>query len=191
MTPRIWLPWLLLTLSLAASAQTGMRPAGAADFTGYWRVLLIPDEVHRAELRNAQIGFTGPCQFFVHRPDGRWYNISIDHNAALEESRRNCPTRRAELDTVLAANQARTGNYAWRRMGSLLPIYLIEDRSPGGKTMAWKADYVESDLPPAPGIGFALTKGDLLMQHARLATTLDGAPSIELVWPMVLRPLAE
>lgn len=196
MTLRIRQPWLLLALSLSllgsgASAQTGMRPASEADFTGYWRILLIPDEVHGAELRNEQIGFTGPCQFFVHRADGQWHNISIGHNAPREEALRHCPTRRAELEAVLAANRARAGDYAWRRMNPLLPLYLIEDRGPGGKTMAWKADHVETELPPGPRIGFALHKGDLLLQHARLATTLDGLPSIELVWPMVLRPLAE
>jgi hypothetical protein len=191
---RFWLLLLLSLMSANALAQAGLRPADETDLIGVWRVMLIDNEVHRSRIRNEDIGYSGICQFFVHRSDGGWHNMALQNAAGKTETLARCPSRKADVEAALTGHQALAGGpYRWSRMNNTLPLYLIQDLGPDGKALAWKADIVQANLPAHPGIGFELLPGDLLMQHARLTATPDGAPALELelVWPMVLRPLRD
>lgn len=85
---------LFVCVGAAAQGQK-TRPATETDFTGYWRVVLIPNEVHGSAYKNEQMGYADPCQFLVHKPDGTWFNISVTNMAGAEESRRQCLTKQA------------------------------------------------------------------------------------------------
>lgn len=157
---------LAALLPLAAFAQK-TRPATEADFTGYWRVVLIPDEVHKSRFTNKQVGYTDQCQYFVHRLDGAWLNVTLDGQ---------CPVKRSALEAGTALMYS---PFKWERVPGEDGLFFI--RAPDN-AVVWKADYVLEDLPGE----VLLLRGDLVMQ----LTERTGPGMVAPVWPMVLRPLS-
>jgi hypothetical protein len=149
----------------AAFAQK-TRPATEADFTGYWRVVLIPDEVHKSRFTNQQVGYTAQCQYFVHRLDGAWLNVTLDGQ---------CPVKRSALEAGTALMYS---PFKWERVPGEDGLFFI--RAPDN-AVVWKADYVLEDMPGE----VLLLRGDLVMQ----LTEKTGPGMVAPVWPMVLRPL--
>jgi len=155
---------LVPLLAFGQSAKT--RPATVADFTGYWRVVLIPDEVHKSRFTNKQVGYTDQCQYFVHRLDGAWLNVTLDGQ---------CPVKRSALEAGTALMYS---PFKWERVPGEDGLFFI--RAPDN-AVVWKADYVLEDMPGE----FLLLRGDLVMQ----LTEKTGPGTVAPVWPMVLRPL--
>jgi hypothetical protein len=180
-----------LSLSVVAAAQTQKtRPATEADFTGYWRIVLIPNEVHRSRFKNEEMGYADPCQFLVHKPDGTWFNISVTNMAGPEESRRQCPTTRAGVDTAMFAQTQ--SPFRWSKLPNQNGLFFIRDTRPQTDpqkpvALLWKADYVLEDVPGNAAFAFDLKKGDVLMQM----TQRMGGNNIAPVWPMLLRPVGD
>ena len=176
---------LLFVWGVAAQGRK-TRPATEADFTGYWRIVLIPNEVHGSPYKNEQMGYADPCQFLVHRPDGTWFNITISNMAGAEESRRQCPTKQAGVDAAMFAQTQ--APFRWHKATpNQNGLFFIRDTTPQTdpkKPVAflWKADYMLDDSPD-----LGLKKGDMLMQ----ITQRTGGNSIAPIWPMILRPLEQ
>lgn len=180
---------LLITAATASAQEQKTRPALEADFVGYWRIILIANEVHNSPLKNEKMGYSDPCQFFVHKPGGVWHNISITNVAGPDESKRQCPTQRSLVDVSLSAQP--TSPFKWTKVPSQNGLFFIMDTSvtdpKAVSSLLWKADYVLEDIPAIPSIGFALKKGDLIMQLTRRLEGNRIAP----VWPMILRAVQE
>jgi hypothetical protein len=178
---------LLLASSVPAQGQK-TRPATEADFTGYWRVVLIPDDVHKSRFKNEDTGYANPCQFLIHKADGSWHNISIHNAAGAEESLRQCPTSRTAVDVFLVAP---TSRFRWNKLPNQHGLFWTIDTAstaPQSRSaLLWKSDVVLTDIPGSPAFDFDLRRGDLIMQLTRLL----GGTNIEPVWPMVLRPVAQ
>jgi len=49
---RFFLLLFLIWSSVAVAQSKNVRPANDSDFTGYWRVVLIPNDVHRSRFKN-------------------------------------------------------------------------------------------------------------------------------------------
>jgi hypothetical protein len=160
--------WIVLFAALLPLAALGQktRPATEADFTGYWRVVLIPDEVHKSRFTNQQVGYTSQCQYFVHRLDHAWLNVTLDGD---------CPAKRSALEGGTALMYS---PFKWERVPGEDGLFFI--RAPD-KAVVWKADYVLEDMPGE----VLLLRGDLVMQ----LTERTGPGLVAPVWPMVLRPL--
>jgi hypothetical protein len=184
---------LLLLLSTSAVAQAQrIRPATEADFIGYWRIQLVPNELHRSELQNEKTGYADPCQFFVHKPDGSWFNISHTNGAGVEETKRRCPaTKRADIDLSLYVSLHSFGKaspYKWSKMPNQDGLFYVRDMSGAeSRVVLWKADYILVDIPESASRGYDFKKGDLLMQLTRRVN----ATSVTPIWPMVLRPVLD
>lgn len=164
------------------------RPARDVDFIGYWRIQLVPNEMHRSEFKNEQMGYSDPCQFFIHRQDGSWFNVSSNTGAGVEETKRKClAMKKADVDQLLYS----VGNqppYRWRKMQNQDGLFYVGDPSKAeSETLLWKADAVLVDIPESAARGYDFKKGDLLMQLTKRINATSVAP----VWPMVLRPLAD
>lgn len=176
---------LLFMLPRAGLAEEQkLRSATAAEFVGYWKIVLIPNEVHGSPVKNEQMGYSGPCQFLVLRADGNWFSVNITNMAGDEQSKRQCPTKRAEVDTSLLGQQQ--SRYRWSIFPNLSGMFVQSDtapQSPQAKSMLlWKADLVLEDVP-----SLGMRKGDMLLQVARQTAGGQFAP----VWPMILRPIPE
>ncbi len=178
---------LLLLLASGATAQgQKTRPANEIDFTGYWRIVLIPNEVHGSPYKNEKMGYSDPCKFLVHKPDGSWFNITISVLSGAEESRRQCPTTQAGVDTAMIAQTQ--SPFRWHKANpNQNGLFFIGDTTPqSGPTkpvaLLWKADYVLEDVQQ-----LGLKKGDLLMQ----ITQRVGGNNIAPIWPMILRPVEQ
>ncbi len=159
---------LAALLPLLAFGQAKTRPATEADFTGYWRIVLIPDEVHHSRLTNKQVGYADRCQYFVHRRDGAWLNVTLDGQ---------CPAKRSALEGGTALMYS---PFKWERVPGEEGLFFI--RSPD-QAVLWKADYVLEDMES----DVLLLRGDLVMQ----LTERTGPGTVAPVWPMVLRPLSK
>jgi len=159
----------LCPLLAFGQAMPKTRPATVADFMGYWRVVLIPDEVHKSRFTNKQVGYTDQCQYFVHRLDGAWLNVTLDGQ---------CPVKRSALEAGTALMYS---PFKWERVPGEDGLFFI--RAPDN-AVVWKADYVLEDTAPAEA-GVLLLRGDLVMQ----LTEKTGPGTVAPVWPMVLRPL--
>jgi len=157
---------LLVLAPLAAAGQVKTRPATEADFTGYWRIVLIPDEVHKSRFTNKQVGYTDRCQYIVQRPDHAWYNVTLDGQ---------CPARRSALEQGTALMYT---PFKWERVAGEDGLFFIRSAN---DAMVWKADYVLEDMDG----DVLLLRGDLVMQ----LTEKTGPGTVAPVWPMVLRPL--
>jgi hypothetical protein len=170
-----------------AQAQK-FRPATEADFVGYWRITLVPNEMHKSEFKNEQTGYSDPCQFFIHKKDGNWFNMSSNNGAGVEETKRLCPNKkRSDLDLSISAIRNETP-YRWKKYTNQDGLFLVSDPSrPGSLPVLWKADLVLVDIPESAARGYDFKKGDLLMQLTRRINATTVAP----VWPMVLRPVLD
>lgn len=182
---------LLVIFSAAASAQMPKtRPATESDFAGYWRIVLIPNDVHKSRFKNEQMGYSDPCQFFVHKPDGTWFNISVTNMGGAEESKRKCPTKRAAVDVSMVAQSQ--SPFKWNKLPNQNGLFFIRDTTPqaGPKkpvALLWKADYVLEDIPASPAFGVDVKKGDMIMQITQRMEGNNIAP----VWPMILQPVED
>jgi hypothetical protein len=175
---------LLLFISSASPAQEHkfMRPAAEAEFAGYWRIILIPEGKSTPKLRNKDSGFADPCQFFVHRPDKTWINISLFSATGEEETRRLCPAiLKKDVDAAITANAAGIARYKWRNLRGAL--YAVDGTSSKDQRI-WAADYVTEDASIPDYFDFR--KGDLLM-----SLTEPGPNGPALLWRMVLRPVPD
>ncbi len=161
---------LAALVPLLAFGQAKTRPATEADFTGYWRVVLIPDEVHKSRFTNRQVGYTDRCQYLAHRRDGAWFNVTLEGA---------CPAKRSALEGGTALMYS---PFRWERVPGKEGLFFIRN---AGEAVVWKADYVVEDSPPDSEV--MLLRGDLVMQ----LTERTGPNTVAPVWPMVLRPLAK
>lgn len=177
------------TLAQAQSSGQKVRPAGEKDFVGYWRIHLIANELHKSQLRNESLRYNDPCQFFIHKPNGAWFNLSISNPAGAEEAKRQCPNSKARVDSSLFGQSS--SRYQWKKVPDQEGFFVIRDTQATDTTaipaVLWKADYVTEDIPAPATVGFDLKKGDLIMQLTRRVD--EG--KIAVVWPMVLRPLRD
>src|SRR4051812_26732821 len=98
---RALLGCLLAFAATCVSAQGKMVPASEAQFTGYWRIILIPDEIHKSSIKNASTGYDHPCQFFVHEAGGAWRSVTIGDPAGAEETKAACPVKKSQLAAAL------------------------------------------------------------------------------------------
>jgi hypothetical protein len=175
---------LALVSDVAAQGQKS-RPASDADFTGYWRIVLIPNEVHGSPYKNEQMGYADPCQFLVHKADGTWFNITISVLAGEEESKRQCPTKQAGVDSAMFMQTQ--SPFRWHKaIPNQDGLFFIRDTSPQTDpkkpvALLWKADYLLDDVP-----NMGWKKGDLLMQ-----ITQRRGNNIAPIWPMILRPVEQ
>lgn len=172
--------------SLAKSPLT--QPATETQFSGYWRIVLIPNDIHKKKFKNEELGYSDPCQFFVHKPDGTWFNISITNMAGADESVRKCPNNSAALEQVILSRPQ--SEYRWSKFLNRDGLYLIKDTTPNTDTkkpvaLIWKSDYILTDIPASPSFNFELKKGDLFMQL--MQPTEDHRLAV--AWPMILRPI--
>ena len=160
----------LLVPALAAAQGLKTRPATEKDFTGYWRIVLIPDEVHHSRFKNVQMGYSAHCQYFVHRDDRVWFNVTLEGD---------CVTKRSALEAGTALMYS---PFRWESVPDSAGLFFIRNAD---EAVIWKADYVLEDTPPTPERDVLLLKGDLVMQ----LTEKTGPRTVAPVWPMVLRPL--
>lgn len=185
---------MLRTLALALlisptvwAQEARIRPATEQEFTGYWRIRLVPNEVHRSEIKNERTGYADPCQFFLHRADGIWWNVSISRGGSPEEARRNCPTlKRADIDQMERLRGA--PSYEWIKVKSANGLYIVREKKaerPGG--LIWKADYIVEDVPDAIARGWEMRKGSMVMNLMRVV----GQGQVTPAWPMILEPVLE
>lgn len=181
---------LLLFVSTIVSAQdqAPIRPATNADLPGYWRVVLLPDELHKL-VKNETMGFSGPCRFLILKADGTWHNVSIANGAGDEETLRQCPTQRSAIDQLLTSlppSKIRWNKHQFQD-GFLFSrdISITDPNAIAGHL--WKVDYVAEDFPSAKLFGFDLKKGEMIMQLTRSG----GNNMVIPVWSMVLRPIQE
>ena len=178
----------LLFVNASAVAQVRTQPATESNFIGYWRILLVPNEIHKSEMQNEKTGYADPCQFFIHKPDGTWFNISINNGAGVEETKRRCPgMKRADIDLSLYAVR-NVSPYKWTKMPNQDGLFYVKNASnPESRALLWKADYILVDIPESMNRGYDLKKGDLLMQLTRRVNATSVAPA----WPMILRPVPD
>lgn len=182
----------LLFVSLSAAQEQGglqstrlnvLRSAQPNEFAGYWRIVLIPDEKLNLKIQNKNTGFADPCQFFIHKEDGSWMNISISYGASDEETRSRCPhTTKKDIDSMLAANSI-SPIHGWSQLR--LGFYRVKDGLTGYDNQVWAVDYVTEDVSIANYFDFK--QGDLIMNL--------GIPAekgkVMLAWRMVLRPVLD
>jgi hypothetical protein len=179
-------------LSSCATKQTPQQPlklvpATSENFIGYWRINLIPNEKHKSQYKNENMGYSSPCQFFIHKPNGDWYNLTISNGAGDAESLRRCPNKKADIDLGMLALSMSKTSITWEKAKLQDGLFYVTDHSPNGKTLLWKADYVTVDVASEKTIGADLKKGDMFMQ----ITKNQGGNNFAPVWPMVLRPVVE
>ena len=181
---------LVVILSTAAFAQSQKsRPATESDFSGYWRIVLIPNEVHNSKIKNEQTGYSDPCQFFVHRPDGTWFNVSVANMAGAERSKSECPTTRAAVDAKFASFGK--PEFRWRKApnqdGFFFIGVLASQEPKKAAALLWKADYVLEDTSHSQASSVEFKKGDMIMQLTQRTADNRVAP----VWPTILRPVGD
>lgn len=166
-----------------------IRPATNADFSGYWRIVLIPNHLHK-NVKNESMGFSDPCQFLVHKPDGIWDNITITNGAGVDETVRQCTTTTKSLIDIARLSKP-ASPFRWNKNQFQDGFFYIKNSSiTDPKAIAgnlWKVDYVTEDFPAAGLFGFDLKKGEMIMQ---LTQVLEGNRVLP-VWSMVLRPVLE
>ena len=163
-----------------AQEEKPLRSATEAEFVGYWRIMLIPDEKSNLRVRNKDTGLADPCQVLIHRQDGFWFNITVSNGAGEEESRRRCPAlTRKDVDLYLAAARA-PKRFKWKKLTP--SVFEIQDEITKDKRY-WVADFTTRDAS-LPNF-FDLKQGDLVMNMAIPAP--DGR--VVTAWRMVLRPI--
>lgn len=186
---------LLFIVSTFASATEGKtRPASETDFVNYWRIILIPNELHKSEFKNENMGFSDPCQFLVLKSDGSWYNLTVSNMAGNEASRNKCPTRKSEIDLSLFA--VGTSPHRWSKLPNRDGLFFVKDMSvtdPKEKlAFLWKVDLILEDISSISIFGTDLKKGDMLMQLTKPINNNNIGPmKIAPIWGMILRPLNE
>lgn len=177
----------LLISPMAWAQEAKTRPATDQDFAGYWRIRLIPNEVHRSEIKNERTGYADPCQFFLHHSDGTWWNISISRGSTPEEARKICPTlKKADIDQMQSLRGA--PRYEWLQVKSAAGVYIVREKKaerPAG--LIWKADYIVDDDASAISRGWEIRKGSMLMHLMRVV----GPGQVTPAWPMILEPVLE
>jgi len=181
-------------VSTLAAAEGKTRPASEVDFIGYWRIIPIPNELSRSELKNENMGYSDPCQFLVHKLDGTWYNLTVSNAAGDEESKRKCLTKKSEVDLGLFS--VGTSSHRWSKLPNRDGLFFVKDMSvtnPKEKSaLLWKADLILEDIPSIAIFGTDLQKGDMLMQLTKRVNDNNiGSMKIAPIWGMILRPLKE
>jgi len=183
--------FIISTSALAADAKT--RPASETDFVNYWRIILIPNELHKSEFKNESMGFSDPCQFLVIKSDGSWHNLTINNMAGEEASRNKCPTKKSEVNLGLFA--VGTSPHRWNKLPNRDGLFFVKDMSvtdPKEKlAFLWKADLILEDIPSISIFGTDLKKNYMLMQLTKPINHNVGQINIAPIWGMILRPLKE
>ena len=180
------LVFLISVGKLASAAEQPTHPANESEFVGYWRIILIDNDLHKSAIKNEQTGYSDPCQFFINLPDGSWLNISPTIVRGEKATKINCPSGKNEIDKLIPVSLSVSQHFKWSKLNKQNGLFYISD--PATKNgLLWKADYVAEDLPAVEKCGFDLKKGDMIMQLARRLGPAEIAP----VWPMILRPVQQ
>jgi len=172
----------LLISSHAFSQEQTISPANETDFAGTWRVVLIPNQFQKGQFKNEEMGYSDPCQFFINGHDKSWQNVSVHNGAGAEESKKQCPTTKAELTQNLITPDK--SQFKWKALPNGVGYFYISENK-SSKGVIWKADKVLTDMQTSTSIGVDLKGGDMLMQVIKPTSASGG----EAVWSMVLRPL--
>ena len=186
--------FLLFTSTASFSQERQViRHAEQSDFVGYWRVFLIPDEKRlHPNVFNKDVGFAGSCRFVVHKPDGAWFNVTINNGSGEEETKLRCPSiSTKDIDqAVISTNLLSPSQIKWTKLQT--PLFAVENLSSKNRVI-WIADYVTEDTSDyvTDGVSIAnffdFKKGDLIMDRA----VPIGQGQIKAVWRMVLRPVLD
>lgn len=173
---------LFFLSNLAYAQEQKIIPSSKADFIGYWRIILIPDEFQKGTFKNSQMGYSAPCQFFVNYPDGSWLNTTVTNMAGAKESKDKCPKIKSELDVSLAFGDK--SKFKWEQIREgYFHIHEASTKTASNPIgIVWKADKI---LAKTFFFGLTLGKGDLIMQIIKPVSQNRG----EAIYAMVLRPL--
>lgn len=176
-------------LTFAQSNKT--HPATESEFVGYWKIKLIPNEKHRSQFKNEDVGYSEKCQFLVFKPNGEGYSIIFTDPSGQEKSSETCSFRRSDIDLELRLPTQAAKRSEWKKVpkpeGLFFTKELPEADPKASIALLWKVDYVLEDIDTTKAFGFDLKKGDMIMQVTRRLSDNSVAP----VWPMVLRPVFE
>jgi hypothetical protein len=166
----------------------GTRPATEKDFIGYWKIVLIPDEIQKSRIKNKDIKLysSPPCRFLSHRPNGDWTNFSASSPAGDEATQRNCDKRLSAIK--FAAESSGQAEYRWERMRGDEGLFFLLRASPKQPVEIWKVETVTDAAKLKVDWGVSeLKDGDLLVQ-LMFPRENSGSriPTLDRVWMMVL-----
>lgn len=189
---KLCLYFLLLAFSSLASAESSKtHPATESEFVGYWKIKLIPNEKHRSQFKNEDVGYSEKCQFLIFTPNGEGNSITFTNISGEEPSAENCTSNKSDIDLGLISPTQVVKGTEWQKVPKQEGLFFTKDHSKTDTTAAiallWKVDYVLEDIETTSAFGFNLKKGDMIMQVTRRLSDNSVAP----VWPMVLRPVQE
>lgn len=175
--------------NLSEAAGVKMHMASESDFVGFWRIMLIPNELSRSELKNEVSGYSDPCQFFIHLSSGKWVNLtvltSIKDSEGKEVKLKDCPATKSELEPNLTAVNATSSEYVWHIQKGSDGFFWVKKANSQVGDFLWRAVIIDENISRPDIFGFDLVQGDMTMNLMR--RRVDG--KIEAFWGMVLRPL--
>jgi len=183
---------LLIAVSSAAFGQDDKtHPATESEFVGYWKIKLIPNEKHRSQFKNEDVGYSEKCQFIIFKHGGEGHSITFRNAAGEEKTSETCSIRKSDIDLGLLFPSQAAQRSEWQKVPKQEGLFFTKDSSKTDSkvpsALLWKADYVTEDISTVGAVGFDLQKGDMIMQVTRRLNDNSIAP----VWPMVLRPVLE
>jgi hypothetical protein len=189
---KLCLYFLLLAFTSSASAQSDKtHPATESEFIGYWKIKLIPNEKHRSQFRNEDVGYSEKCQFLIFKQNGEGRSITFTNISGEETSPENCTLHKSDIDLGLISSTQVINHSEWQKVPKQEGLFFTKDSaktdSKASVALLWKVDYVLEDIDATTAFGFNLKKGDMIMQVTRRLSDNSVAP----VWPMVLRPVQE
>ena len=175
---------LILVSCAASSQEQTTHAAGSQDFIGSWRVVLIPNNFQKSKFKNEEMGYSDPCQFFIHNSDNSWNNLTINNASGIQETIKQCPTSKAALAPYLTTQNPSQFKWEQMREGFFNISEANTKNSPSQNSIVWKADTVSADISL---LGLKLKKGDMIMQIIKPVSQTRG----EAVYSIVLRPLVK
>lgn len=184
--------FLLLAFTSLASAQPNKtHPATESEFIGYWKIKLIPNEKHRSQFKNEDVGYSEKCQFLIFKPNGEGNSITFTNISGEEKSPETCTFHKSDIDLGLISPTQAIKRSEWQKVPKQEGLFFTKDPAKtdikAPTALLWKVDYVAEDIDTTVAFGFGLKKGDMIMQVTRRLSDNSVAP----VWPMVLRPVQE
>ena len=143
--------------------------------------MLIPNRL-QTKFKNEEMGYSDPCQFFVHNSDNSWSNVTVTNAASKAESVKQCPKSKITFEPHLVAQDPHKFKWEQLRDGLFYVFEASTRNMPNPNGIVWKADKILVDTSE---IGVKLKKGDMIMQILRPVSQNQS----EAVYTLVLRPL--